>query len=135
MAANPLKGEEPLVLAGETCTLVFNYDALERLQALLGASWEAELNGALLKSDVKIIAEVLAIGLEARQPGKWSAEKIRALSPPLFAISQAITLAVKRAYWGDGEPPELPSEDTPRPQTGHRRTKSWWPFGRRFATG
>lgn len=114
MAGNPYTGDVPIAVGDKALTLAFDYRALSRVRAELGADGQARA----LAGDVDLLPKLLAAGLARHHPD-WTAERIAEVSPPIVPTTKAIEEALLAAYYGpDGPPPENPP---PPPGTLWRR--------------
>lgn len=132
MIANSIAGEVTISIGGAEYWLLFDHAAIARLQTLLGVqTWAVKMGQALDNWEMPVVDHILAIGLEARQPGMFSAESLAEVRNPVIPRNpavRAIIAAMQLSSWGpDGRPPEeTPTAD---PRMGHRGIRSWWPFG------
>lgn len=89
--------------------LSFNWDAIARLVETFGQDFDAKLSEAFIHSDVRTIAQAVAIGT-----GK-TVDEIMLLSPPIVATSNAISVALNLAFHGPkGAPPAKGESNPPR---------------------
>lgn len=104
--ANPYKGEAVVELDGKPYVLRYDWEGMALLREQLGESFEIETAQALAKFDLEFVAKVLVVGLRESYPGV-TAEDIKRMAPPIGPVSEAISLAFRRAWWGPaGKPPE-----------------------------
>jgi hypothetical protein len=103
---NPYKGEAVVELDGKPYALRYDWQGFALLREQLGESFEIETAQALAKFDLEFVAKVLAVGLRESAPGiTW--QEIMAKAPPIGPVSEAISLAFRRTWWGkEGKPPE-----------------------------
>lgn len=93
MTDNPIRGLHRFRMLGKLFTLQYTWDQLAELESVYGA------NGPQL-GDFTALAHTASVGLIARHP-EMTPEHIRSLSPPVFILNQAVTKALKYAYFGD----------------------------------
>lgn len=112
---NPYTGDMPIDIEGERLTLAFDYRALARVRAELGATGQAKA----LAGDVDLLPRLIAAGLQRHHP-EWTEARVAEASPPIVPTVRAAEAALLAAYYGpDGEP----DEENPRrpPETPLRR--------------
>ena len=107
---NAHRGEVSLEIAGKARTVVYDWDALARLKVALGPDYDEKIAQAGLTLDLEPLATALAIGL-ARDWPDVTAEKLKALSPPVIEVTDAIGTALTRAFYGEAEVPAQPRVD------------------------
>lgn len=118
MTANKYKGEEKLKIGGVGATIVFDWNALGKLQTeLSGTEIDAVVNGR----DLGKIALVLSIGLEKHNP-EFTVDKIVEASPPFALTVEALKNAITYAYFG-GEDPADSAKAAPKKKAASRKKK------------
>lgn len=133
MIANSIAGEVTISIGGKEYWLLFDHAAIARLQTLLGVqTWAIKMGQALDAWEMPVVDQILAIGLEARQPGLFTPESLAEVRNPVIPRNptvRAIIAAMQLSSWGpDGRPPEeIPPVD---PLMGRRGIRSLWPFVR-----
>ena len=118
---NPLTGECPVDICGQTYTLRFTWSAVAEIQAAYGDDPKLE--------DLATIAAVGAAGLRHHHP-EMTAERLAELSPPIFPLRMALQQAWEWAWCGPegaaglakGSKADPPATGSPRP--------TWWPWRR-----
>lgn len=118
--SNPYTGETALAVGGESLTLLYDWRALARLRAELGADGQARALGG----DLEALAAAVAIGLAARHPD-WDAGRVLAASPPVTPTVKAVADALAAAYFGPAGGPAETGEN-PRPPTAGTRWSGPW---------
>lgn len=93
---NPIQGEAPLFLGGETYTLVYDWRALAVMAQAVGSDPNL--------FDPETLACVLVAGL-ARHHSGMTASDIFDASPPMAAVVADFNTALRTAYYGHREPP------------------------------
>jgi hypothetical protein len=93
---NPIQGEAPLVLGGETYTLVYDWRALSVMAHAVGADPNL--------FDPQTLACVVVAGLAKHHGGMTQADIFDA-SPPMAEVVNGFNNALRIAYYGHREPP------------------------------
>lgn len=107
---NKYTGEVALDIGGKPHRLVFDWEALSRLQSELGENALASLGFGM---EVTALAAFVAAGLQRHHPGVTAEEIIRS-APPLVLTIEAVQKAMEFALWGPDGPPKEESEPHPR---------------------
>lgn len=105
-------GERPVEIGGERLTLVFDWAALARIRADLGADGQTKA----VQGDLDALAAVVAHGLARRHPG-WTIERVREASPAVIPTIAAVDAALLAAYFGPHGPPAQDDASDPFPLT------------------
>ena len=95
-----------LSLDGRQCRVRYDWAAIEALRQALGDDFDRAIGEAVVAMDLKVLGQALVIGLESEQPGEYTLERIKALSPAVVPMQDAITRALMLAYHGQEEAPE-----------------------------
>ncbi len=134
MLANRLNSEASIRIGNDDLLLVFDHAAQAKLQTLFGLeAWELAFAKAMDRWEMPTVDHIIAIGLEARQPGQWTAAKLALVTPviPRIPATRAVQAALELSVWGPQGPPREPPK---RPTSGPKRTFSWWPSAKRSDT-
>lgn len=95
---NPITGEAEVRIDGAAYTIRYDWDSLAAIEEAHGESPNL--------FDPDVIASVAAIGFRRHHPD-LTAERIKALSPPLVPFAAQVQQALQWAYFGpDGVPEE-----------------------------
>lgn len=105
MSDNPIRGLHRFRMQGVTYTLQYTWEELAALESVYGA------NGPQL-GDFTALAHTASVGLIARHP-EMTPEHIRKSSPPVFILQQAVTKALKYAYFGDEREDAIDADAAP----------------------
>jgi len=100
-----ITGEKELVINKKKYVVKFTWKALSVISEKYGDSPN------ILKPEV--VADVASIGLIDRYP-EMTPEKIMELSPPLMPFANDIQTALKWAYFGNDNIPELDEKKSPK---------------------
>jgi len=92
-------------LRGQTYALRFTWDSLAAIEEAHGE------NPNLFSVD--IVSSVAAIGFKEKHP-ELTAERIKAISPPLLPFAQSVQKALQWAYFGPEGIPEESEEEKKR---------------------
>ena len=117
MTDNKILGIKRVNIHGETYQIRFTWAEIAEIEANCGAAGP-ELG------DLKGLATTAAIGMRAFHP-EITAEKLIAMSPPVFVLQAAVSEALRFAYWGGKNPDDVVAE-----QTGAKKKFAPW---RRFS--
>lgn len=118
---NAYSGETGLTIGDAPVVLVYDWEALAVVKTQLGKDG---LSRALDGVDFDALAAVLAAGLARHNP-EWTAERIKAESPPVMPTIKVVTEALDAAYWGPNGAPEETDENPQKP-TLRTRLKGLW---------
>lgn len=122
---NTRRGEVSLEMAGEVRTVVFDWDALSRLEAALGEDFDQKIAQAGYKMDLPVLAIALAAGL-AKGWSEVTPELVREAAPPVLVTMEVLGKALNLAFYGTEEAPEAtenpPEMGRPSPQDGSSTT-------------
>ncbi len=91
-------GEATLTLDGKEYILVYDWDAIARLQSSLGKDFDQKIAQASIDVNLEVIAQTLSIALIKRNP--LTVEEIKALSPPILEVTSALGRALNLAFYG-----------------------------------
>ena len=105
MADSKHTGEVDFTVGAQKGTLLFDWEALAKLQELFGD----EYSSYVLTNNVKALGQMLAIGFERKNP-ELTAEVIIAARPPVVAVRKALTKALEYAFWGSDGAPKADSD-------------------------
>lgn len=86
----------PLYICGALRPIRFNWAAIAQLRDRFGVDFQNEVNRGLMDQDVRILADVLAIG----SGGSVTAAQIMDDSPPIMDAVTIISGALRFAYNG-----------------------------------
>lgn len=115
--ANLYMGEVPIEIGGESLTLRYSWDSIARIRSELGDEGQREAQGG----NPEKLSILVAIGLAERHPD-WTAERVRAASPPLQPTVLKVEEAMVAAIFGpDGLPKDASANPRMPPQTPSRR--------------
>ncbi|MEM9043410.1 MAG: hypothetical protein AAGC81_01855 [Pseudomonadota bacterium] len=115
----PHLGEVTTQVDGADVILRFNWGSLARLYGAFGSQWEQELQQAIVKGDIETIAKVLEAGSDF--PAAWWMDR----SPPVQPVLNDLSLALRYAMVGPGDPAEEPEESTADPKVSPKRRSFW----------
>jgi len=110
-------GERPIEIGGERLTLLYDWAALSRIRAELGAEGQTKA----VQGDLDALATVVAHGLARRHP-EWTVDRVREASPAVMPTIAAVDGALLSAYFG---PRGAPTEEAP-PADPLSRTATLW---------
>jgi hypothetical protein len=102
MTANAHKGEVSLLLGGKEHIVLYDWNALAKVQAQLGTDFDRKLAEATTQMNVAVLADVLSAGLERHNA--MTADEIKAASPPVMDVVMAIIKAMNIAFHGTTTP-------------------------------
>lgn len=120
MTMNPYTGHAPISIGGQRMTLAFDWSALARIRAELGADGQ----GRALSGDLPALAALVAIGLARHHPD-WDAETVAAASPPINPTIEAVQAALVSAYFGPAGMPKEPEPENPPVPSETRLNRLW----------
>jgi hypothetical protein len=95
---NKVTGEKIIEIGGERYVMRFTWRVLSELEQKYGDKPNL--------FDPVVIADFAAGGMRKKHP-EMTAEKIMELSPPLIPCANAVQEALKWAYFGPGEMPQM----------------------------
>lgn len=115
MATNKHKGEVELNINGKKYLVVYDWNAIAKMQS----EYSNEIIAGLLSNlRPDILANVLCFGLEKHHPDV-KVEDIMAASPPLFEIAKVIDEALALAYFGpEGRQADKGDKKSPKAKPG-----------------
>ena len=111
---NSIAGTVSLTLGGKKYTLQYTWDAIAQITERFGD------NANLF--DLKILPDVVAIGLQRHHPEEANVEFVKTMSPPIVETINIVTKGINIAYFGNKEPPVDGTENPP--QTKSRKARS-----------
>lgn len=115
---NPYVGDMPVDIAGERLTLAYDWKALARIRAELGAEGQTEA----LSGNPEKLGLLVSIGLERHHP-EWTPDKVLKASPFVIPMVKAVEQALVVSFFGpEGVPKEEENPQMP-PQT--RLNRLW----------
>ena len=126
---NERRGEVGLEIDGQNRPLVFDWDALARLETELGSDFDVKIAQAGYDLDLGILASVLAVGLQREWP-EVTPEIIKQAGPPLVRVIEALGQALNLAFYGSTEAP--PATANPPNRRARRANSS--PKGKKRRT-
>lgn len=104
---NERRGEVGLEIDGKMRSLVFDWDALARLETEIGADFDVKIAQAGYDLDLKILAIALAVGFKRNWP-EVTPELIMKVGPALVRVIEALGQALNLAFYGSMEVPKAP---------------------------
>lgn len=121
MSKEDIDGTVELEAHGEKYKIVFDWDALEKLQQKFTQEDLAAVASG--KSNFGVLAEVLAIGLQRHHEG-FTAAKVKKLSPPFVSAVNAIDRALGLAWHGSAiDDPDFGKDVEKKSTTGNRKAR------------
>ncbi len=102
---NERRGEIALDVAGESRLLVFDWNALARLESELGEDFDQKIAQAGYKMDLGTLAIALAVGFTKHWP-EVTAQLITEEAPPVIKTMEVLGKALNLAFYGSEEAPE-----------------------------
>ncbi|HKJ75400.1 MAG TPA: hypothetical protein VKA19_14900 [Alphaproteobacteria bacterium] len=113
--ANKYRGETPVKIGRKTYKLAYDWNAIATLRSQFGADYFDKLAKAADESDVRFLAEVIAVGLRKHHDKPPTPDEVISASPPIIPMIEAINTALTAANWGpDGPPEEDGSQNPPK---------------------
>ena len=97
MTDSPVQGIATVEIEGKEYEIIFDWAAQAKINKLFPGDFDL--------MQPQILAQVAALGLEARHP-EMTAERIFEASPPTIPTMHAVERAYKYALWGDVAPPD-----------------------------
>ncbi len=104
---NERRGEVGLEVDGEQRSLVFDWDALARLETELGSDFDVKIAQAGYNLDLPVLATALAIGFKRNWP-EVTPDLVKKAGPPLVRVIEALGQALNLAFYGSTEAPTAP---------------------------
>ena len=112
---NPIKGEVIISISGKQLPLVFNFDAIAKIEAKYDASVLA------VQEDMSRIEKIYDF-LEAGLGGEVSIEELKkAELPPILKLQGLIQQALYIAYFGHEKPKEKKAKDPKKKQAKRKK--------------
>ena len=99
-------------IAGQRSVLRYDWQALARLRTEFGKDYNEVVGRACQEGDPDVLARALACGLVPAV----GAEEVLKASPAMLKVTSAIDLALKYAYFGAEEVPDIGEDPTQRPR-------------------
>ena len=123
MALNERRGEVGLEIDGELRPLVFDWDALARLEKELGPDFDTKIAQAGYDLNLKVLATALAVGLKRSWP-KVTPDLVMRAGPPLVKVIEVLGQALNLAFYGSTEAPTAPVNPPVSPPTNRRSRRA-----------
>ena len=105
---NERRGEVGLEIAGQVRPLIFDWDALARLEAELGSDFDVKIAQAGYDLDLEVLATALAVGFRREWPDV-TPDLVKKAGPPLVRVIEALGQALNLAFYGSTEAPAAPA--------------------------
>lgn len=130
-AVNRERGEVPLLLRDRWIILRMDYDAVVKLNEVLGDDFNRRLGEATRSYDVEVISRSVTILAQRHQPG-MTVEAVREASPAYYEAINAVGACLNAFMWGAAEPPVRQKDADGGEET--RPLRGWRRFARRTST-
>ena len=121
--ANPHRGQVAITIDDTPLIVVMDWSAIDQLKEIFGPEFDVVIGQACNDFDLAALADVLAIGLIKHHDDEWPPARIRAASPPLVPVIQAIRRSLNLAFNGPGD---LDDEPDPDPARRRRTGRGSW---------